>query len=135
MLFHIIMDFSYHQGILGWAEFWSLIIMHQKSAHNYHSRKLEYLNPQKCYIASQGGKWKILTIHIFLDNTFIKIGLGKGIDGVDIGGKSKFQCAKTQTKSLSCCNFFLWFLQNCWTYIIPHYSFNLICLEAKVKKN
>mgnify|MGYP007038730448 CR=1 FL=1 len=46
-------------------QFWSLLILRRKSAENYPSRKLEYLSHQPCYIASQGGKWKIFAIRIF----------------------------------------------------------------------
>ena len=35
-------------------------------AKNYFSRKLEYLSPQTCYIASLGSIWKIFAIHICL---------------------------------------------------------------------
>ena len=35
------------------------------STKNYPSRKLEYLSPKTCCIASQGGKWKLFGIRIF----------------------------------------------------------------------
>ena len=47
-------------------QFWPLLILCWKSAKNFPSRKLEYLSPQSCYTASQGGKWKIFAKCIFV---------------------------------------------------------------------
>ena len=67
-------------------QFWFLLILRQKSAKNYPLRKPKFLSPQSCYIASQGGIWKIIAMRIFFYNIhFWQSALGKGLESVEVG--------------------------------------------------
>ena len=63
--------------------FFSLLILRQKSAQNYTSRKLEYSSPQTCYIASQ---IKDICHTHFFSKLHKKTALCKGLEGVEFGG-------------------------------------------------
>ena len=61
----------------------SLLILCQKSAQNYTTRKLEYSSYQTCYIASQIKD--ICHTHLF-SKLHKKTALCKGLEGVEFGG-------------------------------------------------
>ena len=90
---------------MGRDQFWSRLILRGISVENYPSQKLEYLSPLTCYIASQGGKWKIFAICIFNINIynffffFEQLALGKGLDCVEVGeGNQCFNVIKHKPK-------------------------------------
>ena len=66
--YHYAQGKNYSQGNLRMSrdQFWSLLILLQKSAKNYPSQKLEHICPQTCFIASQSGKKKVSAKFIFL---------------------------------------------------------------------
>ena len=79
-------------------------------AKNYFSRKLEYLSPQTCYIASLGSIWKIFAIRIFL--SFIKY-IFANWPLVKSLSAWKF---RNKTNVSVCSNTMLWFKQFQWLY-------------------
>ena len=135
MLFHSAMRFFYHKKIWEWAE--TSFDLFSSSAKNQPKitlhRNLNTLAPKQATQLPRGANEIYLPCTSFLNNKFIKLALGKGLEGVEVGGEIKVLVCSNTNQKLGLTQGHLSYNKEIWQWDIQTKQLNPIDLSSGKK--